>query len=371
MTTPCFRLLTLGPPKHGKTTFLKGLAQQLGSWNKATLTVRGQSDLFAFSIREVSHPSQTLETLTSKRLLLDGVLLVQNLAEPLDDATSEQLRLALKLGLPLRLVIATHRDAFGSDEALLDEYELAFRQQLSTLGANPDLVPILHSAEGELAESAEECIQALHRMDWGVPLAERPRRALVVKSEYPEPIFQISLQQGTLRINDRLELLRYERQESQESGGVLAWIKETDVVSKIVTEAGEQRQLSAPSFASITLHGAGRKPGVGALLVAPRSLALGRRARAQVYFSDTRGAMNLWIPKGDGEKVLCWLLAGGPTGTLTMVFHPVRGFMRSLETCEAELACTAKYSNVFLAEGQSFFWRTGSHLGGGVVTALL
>ena len=371
MAAPCLRLLTLGPTKHGKTTFLKGLAELLGSWEKATLTAKGQSDLFAFSIREAYQPMRTLETLVYKNLLLDGVLLVVNLAEPLDETTSEQLSLALKIGIPLRLIVATHCDAFGGDEVLLDEYELALQLQLSGLGVETDLVPVIRSAAGSLTESALACLNALHRLEWGVPLSERPLRAMVVKTEYQDPVFQVSLQEGTLRLNDKLELLRYERQEIQEPRSFFAWIKETDFVSKIVTEAGEQTMLSAPSFASITLHGAGRKPGKGALLVAPGSLALGRRARAQVYLSDTRGAMNLWIPKSDGEKALCGLLADGPIETLKMVFYPTRGFLRSLETCEVELECSAKYSHVFLAKGRSFFWRAGSFHGGGVVTELL
>jgi hypothetical protein len=362
MAAPCLRLLTLGPSKHGKTTFLKGLAERLGSWNKAMLSVQGQSDLFRFSIREAYHIQRTFEALTQKSLLLDGVLLVVNLSALLDEGTAAQLSFAHKIGVPLRLVVATHCDSFGGDEVMLDEYELALKQQLSALGVQTDLVPVIRSAEASLSESVQEYLNELHRLDWGVPLSERPLRLLVSKTKYPEPIFEVSVQQGTLRLHERLELLRYERLELRPP-----WLKEADLVTKIVTEAGEQEKLSAPSFAELWLHGAARKPSVGALLSEPGGLLLGRKAKAQVYM----GSSNWWIPKGEGETVTYSHILGGPTERLKMVFALARGFLGADETCEAELECFGRYSDVFLVKGQSFFWRANSSYGGGVVTGLL
>jgi hypothetical protein len=366
MTAHCLRLLTLGPSKHGKTTFLKGLAALLGSWNKHMLSVQGQSDLFQFSIREAYHTQRTFEALARKNLLLDGVLLVVKLSELLDEMTIMQLTFALTIGVPLRLVIATHCDSFDDDEVMLDEYELALKQQLSVLGVQTDVVPVIRSDEASLSESAQECINALHRLEWGVPTSERPLRLQVTKTNYPKPSFEVSLQQGTLRLYEKLELLRYERLELQP-----LWLREIDLVSKIVTEAGEQEQLSAPSFAEIWLHGAARKPSLGALLSKPGGLVLGQRAKAQVYMGTWSESSNLWIPSSNNEKVLCSHLASGPTERFNMIFAPERGFLRAGEICEAELECLGKYSSVFLVKGQSFFWRVSSFHGGGVVTTLL
>jgi hypothetical protein len=343
-----FRLSVLGAPKSGKTTTLRDLSSRFGAWDSASLTARLYAETANYGLRETP-PEHAFRVLGQRLFLLDGVILFCDLSLPLPKVTLAHLHFARLIGVPLRMIVATHCEAFAGEQELLDECELSLRELLATVDIPTNAIPIVHSNINDSRE--EEIIERLQAIEWGAPFTERPLLMCATKARdvtRSESIVEVRLMRGTARPTTPIEAVCWGRRSLR--GTIIACGKDNV----------EMESIKAPSNGQLRLNGVHPTPGS---ILSSKPIKNSTKGSA-LLFVHPSDADPRWIPyaflrelfdvSGDFLQEKVWL-------SPPREFFFSEGFAST--TIELEVD-----SPSFLFRGLYFEWSYRGYIGGGVVT---
>ncbi|MEV5885943.1 elongation factor Tu [Streptomyces sp. NPDC052020] len=304
-TKPHLNIGTMGHVDHGKTTLTAAITKVLAARGTGTFTPFHRIDRapeeaargITINIAHVEYETDTrhyahvdmpghadyVKNMVTGAAQLDGAILVVSALDGIMPQTAEHVLLARQVGVD-HIVVALNK-ADAGDEELTDLVELEVRELLTAHGYGGDAVPVvrvsgLRALEGDprWAASVEALLDAV---DTYVPVPER-----YLDAPFLLPVENVltitgrgtvvtgAIERGTVRPGDRVEV----------PGTGL----ET-VVTGLETFGKPMAQAQAGDNVALLLRGVPRDAvRRGHVVVAPGSVAPGRRFTARVYVLSAR-----------------------------------------------------------------------------------